>query len=102
MLIRDISGSELFFATMEVREALQEAGEKPNQEKWSFSTDYRQRLYEMVKETYCRSVKCKPENFPFSVDAVSMINVRLRKNGEEVESLNQLTDLRDYELALLG
>ncbi len=89
-----VDGRWLYVAVYQIRkEMIEEHGEKMGAEKWSFSTEYRTRLFEMARDRYCQLAKCERHEFPFSVDAVSMVNMQWRK-ATPSDELNTWTDLQ--------
>ena len=79
MKTSDISGPYLFYAVLRVRRALKKEGLQPGSEHWTYAEESRQELWELVREEYCSLAGCDLRDFPFSTEAVAMVNVRWRK-----------------------
>lgn len=69
----------LFNSVGEFRQSIVSRGDKPSAEKWTANSHYRNEMFMAVRSLYCKRTKCKPWNFPFSVDGVVNAFLRFRK-----------------------
>lgn len=103
MKTSDISGPHLFLAVLRVREGLEGLKLRPGSEHWTYSDESRRKLWELVREEYCSLTGCELHDFPFSTEAVAMVNVRWRKESknnlaEAIEKVDRLIRLSNFSM----
>lgn len=73
----------LFESVRATQKDIDAAGLKSGAERWSVHSDYRRKLWEMVRQHYCLSVGVDAWEFPYSEDGVALVHVRIRKRKDK-------------------